>query len=469
MTTKESDITVFGATGWVGRYILEYLLEASKTEKKALKVTLAGRNKTKLETRKAALLSETTTFTGTELDVCIADSSDSKAIRAMVERTKVVICAAGPFFKYANHVVAACAQCGTDYVDITGEFTWAGTMRLKHGEASKKSGARIISLCGFDSIPSDISIYAAVHELRKLRGDNVKIESGTTWFACEGGLNGGTVATLVDFPFDKKQMFVDSDGKLRSVPWFIGSPLVLTHPKQVLHNPEYKAVQDKMAWSEWRNQLPSFDSVIRYGMSLPFFMAASNAKVVQASSVALKYGPAFTYRERHLPFGFGTTRLMSIWSSIPSILFWFGFNLLLTTFTLPVVGAMLANLTLPPGTGQPKEVCEKGWLEVYADVTAPAAAPSKEGNVDRATCFFSMKGDPGNFATAHTVGEAALSLLWNKTELPPRSEDGFGTPAELLGDVLVTRILGSKVRKATMTLKVLKDRPKNDVVVHKHV
>ena len=115
------------------------------------------------------------------MDVFVADSSDLSALKKMAERTHVVINCASPFIKYSSNVVAACADIGADHVDIMGEITWAGQMRAVHGPQARESGARIILLCSFDSIPSDISIFAAVQALRQSMGSEMEIENGRTW------------------------------------------------------------------------------------------------------------------------------------------------------------------------------------------------------------------------------------------------------------------------------------------------
>ena len=115
------------------------------------------------------------------MDVFVADSSDPLALKKMAERTHVVINCTGPFIKYSSNVVAACADVGADHVDIMGEITWAGQMRAVHGPQAHESGARIILLCSFDSIPSDISIFAAVQALRQSMGSEMEIENGRTW------------------------------------------------------------------------------------------------------------------------------------------------------------------------------------------------------------------------------------------------------------------------------------------------
>jgi short subunit dehydrogenase-like uncharacterized protein len=455
----EVDVTVYGATGFVGKHVCRYLLDAAAVESQPLRISLAGRDQAKLEARKDSLDAK-----DSSLDVFVADSNDLSALKKMTERTRVVVNCAGPFIKYGSNVVAACADQGTDYVDITGEITWAGQMRAVYGPQTRKSGARIISLCGFDSIPSDISIFAAVQSLRQSMGSEVDIENGRTWYSAFGLANGGTLHSALEFPIDLHHWLMFKEGdtlSVRKVPFLVDDPMVLTHPSLVRHNPDYKDLKNKMAANEWKNQLPSLDSIVGRGMSIPFFMAPVNAKVVCASAVALTYGPHFTYSERFLPVGFRWTRTLGMLSAIPALIFQAFLFAGCLLFMLPVIGQKLADLLLPPGTGAPDSVLDSGYAQVYAEVTTKA-----EGDrVNRATCFVSFHGDPGNLVTAQCVGEAALSLVHNRSELPARSEDGFGTPAELLGPVLLKRLQQSKVRGVKVVTKVTRNAPMHETHV----
>lgn len=453
---SKTDITVYGATGCVGLYICKYLLAASDANKQPIRLVLAGRNKAKLEKRMETLEARS----GSTMEVFTADSTDLAALTKMAEQTKVVIACAGPFQYYGTNVVAACANSGTDYVDITGEFFWVAKMRQQFGEAAKKSGARIVSLCGFDSIPSDISILAAVEALREARGDKVEIETGTSWHNAGGAANAGTVHSALDMPIDVKNMLFGSDGSLNKVPYLMEDPLCMTHPTKIRHNPEYEDKRNALAAAEWWNQLPSFDAVLGGAMSLCFFMSAVNVKVVNASSLSLNYGPNFTYRERWAFLGFGIMRTMGILSAIPALMLQFFLGVFMGILKFPYLGKKMVDTFYPPGTGVPDYINRACTCEVYAEVTSKAKSPTRDSNVDRAACHIYFEGDAANIVTSQCVGESALALLHNRSELPERSEDGFGTPAEIIGVVLLKRFRENKVRKVALATKVEKDAPK---------
>lgn len=466
----KSDITIYGATSFVARHVLNYLVEVgpSLSPPRKIKISLGGRNEAKLN-KVLETFAPIAKENGAciSFDVIVANSTDHEALTKMTERTRVIINCAGPFELYSSGVVGACAETGCDYVDITGEVDWAGQMRVKYGSASAKSGARIISLCGFDSVPSDMAIFAAVQTLRSSEKGSkpLEIETARTWHSMNGGLGGGTAATMAGMEIDLKNCALTNDNKLRKVPYMMFDPLVLTHPTAVRFNPDYEATRNRMAWSEWINCLPFPHSIFKQGVSIPFFMAVSNSKVVHASSIALNYGPNFTYKERFLPLGFDLTMSFGLFSTIPSLLVLAAISIGGIIVKLPIIGNLLINLFLPPGTGASDKTCENGHAEVYAEVKAPLEG--KKGQVACANCFMSFNGDPGNWVTAQTVSESALSLVLQRKELPPNSQDGFGTPAELLGSVLLNRLTDTKVRPVTVKTHVRMNERDHEFKVYK--
>ena len=276
----KTDITVYGATSDVAKYVLRYLIECSREHDLPLRVTLAGRNKAKLEGVWDALKEDYPQNSSIVQDVFVASGSDLENLKSMAKRTKVVLACAGPYAKYGSNVVAACAQVGTDYVDFTGEVAWNAEMRQAHGDAAKASGARIVSFCGFDSVPADMSMFAAAAVLRGKCGSNVEMELAKIYHEMFGLPNGGTVQTAVDLPVDLLHDFTkrSTDGKrtLRKAPFFLGDPLALTHPTKVRHNPGSDEILDKFALTEWLNQLPNIESNFTFAPSAPMPMAPVN-------------------------------------------------------------------------------------------------------------------------------------------------------------------------------------------------
>lgn len=453
-----TDITIYGATSFVAKHVIIYMVQTSIHLPEPLRVTLAGRNSSKLQAlvkewqQKMELLRTATPQVGKDSkciwDTHVADSQDVDGLRQMAARTHVVINCAGPFAQYSSNVVAACAEFGTDYVDITGEISWVKEMREKYGKLAEKSGARIVSLCGFDSIPSDLAVLGAVEALQK-ELPSTPIEQACTYHAALGTANGGTLQTMQDMPIDWKYCLFG-----HKIPVLMDDPLALTHP-DVRKDPEMEARRKMLAKTEWLNQLPMFHSFLKGGASAPFFMAVANAKVVHASAVALSYGPNFTYKERFLPLGFRGTTQLQTFSFIPAVLTYLGILLGVFILRLPFIGPLALRLMGGAGSGPSDSMCAGGKAEVYAEVRGPVHAGT--GKVDKANCFLKFKGDPGNMVTAQCVSEAALTLLLEEEEdLPKRSKDGFGTPAELLGAALLRRLRTSPVRPVQVVTHVRK-------------
>lgn len=499
--TISSDVTIYGATSFVARYVCEYLISAidymepSKlytSDRQSLRITLAGRNETKINARREemkeqfqSILNKKTdddSYVQLELDMFVADSSDLAALTNMARRTGVVINCAGPFAAYGTNVVEACATGGADYVDITGEVEWAGEMRRQFGDLAGKSGSRIISFCGFDSIPSDLAIFASVQKWQQTVSPNISskthtlnVSSGTCWHSAKGLMNGGTLHTAIDMPIEFKKCMYDENGKMRPVPFLINDPFTLTH-SSIYGSSSAMAQKWKYlaAKTEWINNFLTIDSVMKYAASIPFFMAPINAKIVYSSATALKYSPVldnkpfasnvpkpFTYKERMLPLGIAQSQKLGPLSIIPGLLFHLTIGFFVTIFKTPFLGKLLATWVLPPGSGSPDYINRSGTAEVYALITGEVfsndSCSSSDEYPNRASCHIKFQGDPGNLVTAQCVVESALSLILNRPDLPKRSEDGFGTPAQLLGGVLLQRLKESKVRTVTVQTNVWKD------------
>jgi hypothetical protein len=189
-------------------------------------------------------------------------------------------------------------------------------------------------------------------------------------------------------------------------------------------------------------------------------------KVIHASSIALGYGPEFTVKERYLPLGFFFSSLLGIMAIFPMVVFQMSLLGFCVFAKLPWIGKRFLNWLAPPGSGYPDYLCKSGSTSVYATATAK---PEYEawGKVDRAYTFMSFKGDAGNFVTAQCCCESALALVFNRNELPERSSDGFGTPAELLGKVLLKRFRENRVRPVEISTIVRKGAPKYEMKIYK--
>src|SRR5579871_909640 len=185
--SREFDVIVFGATGYTGRLVAEHLLKTYGADG-AVKWAMAGRSKNKL--------AEVRNLIGAPagLPLVVADAADAAALEAMTKRAAAIISTAGPYQLYGSGLVAACAKTGTDYVDLTGESHWIAEMIAGHDKEAKKSGARLVFSCGFDSIPFDLGVWF-VEEAAKQRFGHYAPRVRGRVRALKGGLSGGTLAS----------------------------------------------------------------------------------------------------------------------------------------------------------------------------------------------------------------------------------------------------------------------------------
>src|SRR5690242_1248247 len=165
------DIVVFGATGFVGRLVAEYLVQHAP---EGVSLGLAGRSREKLE----AL--------GLDLPLIVADADDPASL---ARSAKVVCTTVGPYRTRGIKLVDACIEAGSAYCDLTGEILFAHESVSRH-EAAKAAGARIVHSVGFDSIPSDLGTYLLFTELGQLGDTTLVVKS------LRGGLSGGTLASM---------------------------------------------------------------------------------------------------------------------------------------------------------------------------------------------------------------------------------------------------------------------------------
>ncbi len=159
-TNRDYDIILFGATGFTGRLTAEYL---AREGGKDLRWALAGRNPARLAAVRESLAAIDPLCA--ELPLLDADIGDADGMRALAESARVIITTVGPYILYGETLVAACAEAGTDYVDLTGEPEFVDTMWLRYQDTALKSGARLVHCCGFDSIPHDLGAYYTVQQL----------------------------------------------------------------------------------------------------------------------------------------------------------------------------------------------------------------------------------------------------------------------------------------------------------------
>ena len=185
MSDRRFEIVLYGATGFTGKLVAEYLAEAHPD----LKWAIAGRSQQKLdEVRQVLNLPK--------LPMITADSADPASLNAMAGQTTALISTVGPYAKYGTPVLEACATEGTHYCDLTGEAQWMAEVYEQIDPIAKDSGARLVHCCGFDSIPSDLSVFFLQKHFKERFGSYATHVTGRMGRA-SGGVSGGTVASLM--------------------------------------------------------------------------------------------------------------------------------------------------------------------------------------------------------------------------------------------------------------------------------
>ncbi|WP_280457638.1 saccharopine dehydrogenase family protein [Nocardia carnea] len=406
--TREFDLIVFGATGFVGKLTARYLLDAAPA---GARIALAGRSERKL----AAVRDE---IGAHDWGLVVADSTDQASLDALAARTTAVITTVGPYLRYGMPMVAACAQAGTHYADLTGEPLFIREAIDSYHEQAVRTGAKIVNSCGYDSVPSDLSVYQLY---RRTVADNTGELGDTTLIATmRGGVSGGTV--------DSGRAMMEAVAADKSKGAILSHPYSLSPDKSM--DPDVGRQSD-LVLERAREIDPSLD-----GWVGTFVMAAHNTKIVRRSNGLLGwvYGKNFRYRET---MGAGSSPLAPVVAAGISggVLAGLAAGGLLSRFR---AGRALLDRILPaPGTGPGERTRENGWFRMRTYTRTSSGA--------RYLATFSGQGDPGYKATAVMLGESGLALAFD----PKPEAAGILTPAAAMGDVLTERL-----RAAGMTIDV---------------
>lgn len=408
MAEVDFDVVVFGATGFTGRLVAEYLAQGYGTEGRPLRWAMAGRSQDKLERVRGELGVPS-------VPLIVADSGDRASLEAMAGRTKVVCTTVGPYALYGSELVDVCATTGTDYCDLTGEVPWMREMIDAHQATAEQTGARIVHACGFDCIPADLGVLFLQDAMMAARGvyaTHVKYRV----VRMRGGTSGGTAASAIHLLEQ-----VAREPRIREL---VADPYALDPPG----SPRGNDVDDaRCALYD-----PDFEQ-----WTLPFVMAPVDTRVVRRSHALMghRYGADFRFDEALFTRMGGVGARLAGW----------GMAATLASLTLGPVRA-LAKLLLPsPGEGPSREARERGSFEALLYGVHPQ---------DRALDLVARvtgDRDPGYGSTAKMLGEAAVCLATDALPTP----GGVWTPATAMGAPLVQRLQ----ERAGLTFSLVGDRP----------
>lgn len=376
--SRTYDVVVYGATGYTGRLVAEYMAKQYGVGGK-VRWAMAGRSADKL----ASVRDEIGAPADTPL--VVADTTDADSLNAMVASTKVVCTTVGPYQLYGEPLVAACAKHGTDYVDLCGEPAWMRKMIDAHEDAAKASGARIVFSCGFDSIPFDLGVFFLQEKAKEKLGGTVPRVRGRVR-AMNGGFSGGTAASFgatMAAAAQEPQILDWLRDPFSLAPGFAG-------PEQ----PHGMAPMEDEAIGMW---------------VAPFIMASINTKNVHRSNYLLghAYGKDFVYDEMMITGPGDEGKKMAEF----------------------VAGANpLADNPPQPGEGPTKEERDAGSYDI---LFIGQAADGKSIQVG-------VKGfeDPGYGSTSKMIAESAICL----TDEASGTSGGIYTTAPAMGTPLIERL-----------------------------
>jgi saccharopine dehydrogenase (NAD+, L-glutamate forming) len=379
---REHDIVLFGATGFTGALTAEYL---AKNADPGTRWALAGRSREKLEDVRRRLGDQQA-----HIPLLEADVDDPESMRRLAASTKVVITTVGPYIHYGEPMVAACAEAGTDYVDLTGEPEFVDLMWLRHHEQAERSGARIVHSCGFDSIPYDLGALFTVEQLPE--GEPIELQG----FVRAGGtFSGGTA-----------QSAIHAMGRLRH------SARVGKERRQQEPRPDGRRIRGV--------QGRPHNAPVAGGWVVPF-PTIDPQTVLRSASAIDRYGPDFSYAH-YLVVG----RLPMLAGLA------LGAGSVIALAQLPPTRDLLLKLAKAPGEGPSPEQREKGWFKVR--FLAQSAGRRLVTEVSG--------GDPGYGETSKMLAQSALCLAHDQL---PRTA-GQVTPAAAMGDALIQRLQRAGIR-----------------------
>jgi short subunit dehydrogenase-like uncharacterized protein len=406
---REFDIVLYGASGFVGKLTAEYLARAGG----AARIALAGRSAERLQAVRDGI--------GKDWPVIVADASRPATLDEMAARTQVVVTTVGPYARYGMPLVAACAAAGTDYADLTGEAMFVrNCIDLYHKQAID-TGARIVHSCGFDSIPSDLSIYALYR--RATEDDSGQLGNTTLVVrSFRGGMSGGTVATGLE-----AMRAASADPEVRRT---INDPYALSPDRGA--EPDVGPLPD-YARRRGSDIAPELAGVWTAG----FLMAPYNTRVVRRSNALLDwpYGRGFRYTET---MSVGSSLVAPVTSAMATggLAATFGLG---NRFFKFLPRRLVDRLAPAPGTGPSEALRERGHYTIETYTTT--------GGGVRYKTAFGQQGDPGYKATSVLLGESGLALALDRDKLSELR--GVLTPASAMGEALLVRLPAAGVRLKT--------------------
>ena len=373
---RDFDVIVYGATGFTGRLVAEYLVQA-----------YPGRGRWAMAGRSAAKLAEVRDLIGAPADtpLVVADADHAVSLKAMVERTAVMLTTVGPYQLHGTRLVAACANAGTGYVDLCGEPAWMRQMIDAHHDTARRTGARIVFSCGFDSIPFDLGVLTLQEAARERFGQPAPRVKGRVR-KMQGGFSGGTAASL--------KATLAAAAREPSLLKLLASPFALTPGFSGPHQPT--------------GLVPEYDATLGAWVA-PFVMAPINTKNVHRTNFLLghPFGEDFRYDEMMVA-GLGDVGRAA-------------------AEAISKLNPFAGDKGPKPGEGPSKDERDNGFYDLlFAGLMPDGTRLDATVTGDR---------DPGYGSTSKMIAESALCLVEDV-----EGDGGVWTPGALMGRPLRERL-----------------------------
>lgn len=393
---REFDVIVWGATGFTGTLVAEYLMRQYGTDGD-LQWAIAGRSKEKLEKLRQSL-----GVRPGDLETIVADSFDQDSLKQLAGRTRVVLTTVGPYALYGSSLVEACVENGTHYCDLAGEVQWIRKMIDQHQARAQQTGARIVHCCGFDSVPMDIGVWFLQDEAMKRFGEYCKSITLLVK-ATKGTASGGTIASMMNL--------IEESRKDRAIARILVDPYSL-NPEGERQGPDGRDQQTVVYQDDAKS------------WTAPFVMAGVNTKVVRRSHAlaGYPYGKDFQYQEAVMT-GQGATG----WLKGATMTLGIG-GLVLGASFAPTRN-FLKRFVLPePGEGPDRKLQETGFFNLMQVGVLP------DGTLLQSRITGDQ--DPGYGSTSKMLSECAVCLAKDDIAVG----GGVWTPASAMGGLLLERL-----------------------------
>ncbi|KAF2734753.1 hypothetical protein EJ04DRAFT_576721 [Polyplosphaeria fusca] len=320
-SSAEFDIILLGATGYTGTICAEHITTHFPT---SLKWAIAGRSPSRLESLQDRLigLNQDRTPPKTILAGLTTDS-----IHSLVKQAHVVINGVGPYHRYSEPVVEACAAEGTHYVDFSTETPWIAEMVKRYDELAMSSGAIIIHAASMSSAPPDLLAWHMASKIKEASG------KGTQSITASGkltlsGMQGGSATTVLD------------SAQRYGVGWLLQPDPDCMVPKKPRPHQRPGEVPTHLGYRRHPD----------LGVLTRSIVGASNSAIVQRSSYLnpTVFGDNFRYTE-HEPAA----------SAVAAIVTYLFTNAAILLLALPIFRALLRRLSYEPGSGPDWKVSAK--------------------------------------------------------------------------------------------------------------